>query len=849
MRPYLAVIVDSFRAAMASWVLYIMLLVITAILLVIAPVGYEEELTTSLKRGEVVDALGLIDRLVQAGESDDATPARAVWKRLDAKLQGELRSLPDKLVRASRSPQEIDVALAETDDLIERMTRRIDDVLDDEDFFDETAWKSIELDKEAHEILEKALRSIPSEAWRLAGEKNGSPIRVDRPEEITYDQWKKLRLKPEVRAELLTQAKGRMPHEELERLNRLALDAAFPGLISASPRTSMRFYWAMFDTGQSVPMRRQELSDILSVTLPFIVDKFVLSIGMIIAIIVTAPIVPQMFEPGSLNLLLSKPVSRWLLFLSKFAGGCAFTLLCAVYLFGGVWLLFGLRLGIWHAGILLSIPIYVFVFAIYFTVSAIAGVIWRNSIVSVIVAVLFWGLCWGVGSAYVLLETAVLPQYRIARLTPVGEDPPLYVDARDEIYAWSERDRQWREALGDEVLRRPASQLGLRMAGPVYDEKRGQVSVIRANLGGRQHLITGRRDDNWAPQQVGVAPPLSLLLFGEPNSDLVVLSALGDLHRVSGDPLENLRRIRQAAEKAPGGQTEADGVGSAGADRADTASALASLASRLNVFQSAGPAAPITMRQPFAAAMHPRKPMLATYSGGVVSLYRKGESGEYALHKTGKRLPGNAAVLVALACAGDHLVVARSDGKVLLLGLEDLKVEKEFEPDAEGLALAASASADGRWATIVFQDNQLFLLDCERQSLQRADVEGQGKITAAAFSSRGRLWVASHEQKVTEYILGENLRTDRRISPALDFWQKVHYYLVKPLYTICPKPGEFYKTVQYLLLDSEDEQAVTNAAARAIRATLDPWAPVTSGLAFMAVMLGLACLYIQRQDF
>ena len=67
-------------------------------------------------------------------------------------------------------------------------------------------------------------------------------------------------------------------------------------------------------------------------------------IGVFVAILVTASIIPQMFEPGAIDLLLSRPLSRSLLFLSKFVGGCMFILLNSIYLIAGLWLYVGLRL-------------------------------------------------------------------------------------------------------------------------------------------------------------------------------------------------------------------------------------------------------------------------------------------------------------------------------------------------------------------------------------------------------------------------------------------------------------------------------------------------------------------------
>ena len=96
-------------------------------------------------------------------------------------------------------------------------------------------------------------------------------------------------------------------------------------------------------------------------------------LGVFIAILVTAPTVPQTFEPGAIDLLLSKPVSRSLLFLTKFFGASTFILLNSIYLIGGMWLIAGLRFDIWSGRLLLCIPVFLFLFVIYYSVSALTG--------------------------------------------------------------------------------------------------------------------------------------------------------------------------------------------------------------------------------------------------------------------------------------------------------------------------------------------------------------------------------------------------------------------------------------------------------------------------------------------
>ena len=72
--------------------------------------------------------------------------------------------------------------------------------------------------------------------------------------------------------------------------------------------------------------------------------------------------------------------------------------------------------------------------------------------------------------------------------------------------------------------------------------------------------------------------------------------------------------------------------------------------------------------------------------------------------------------------------------------------------------------------------------------------------------------------------------------------------VVRPLYWLWPKPGEFYKVVTYLSSTGSGE---TNRAVdlRLQPKYQNPFGPLTSGLAFMAVMLLISCVYFSRKDY
>src|SRR4051812_19676866 len=342
MRPYLAIIKDSFREALASRVLWVLLALITVTLLAFAPLTYREEATVGLRERDVEAWPLLVEKLRDASKSLVTTPAKRVWSLLDEegkKAVREFKTLPPQpSLREAREMQRSGRTLFKS---LDKAVRR-------DDFYDAEAWKGAPLSREL-----KELQKTPYE---------------------------------------------KLSRQDRLRANRLLTEAAFPDLINSSISTSLVFRYAVWNLSQPFPIRKQQFIEALFKQLPWLIDKGILSLGLLIAVLVTAPIIPQMLDPGSLHLLLSKPITRPLLYLSRFLGGCAFVLLAAVYLFIGMWLIFGVQWGVWEPQILWCVPVYTFVFATYYSVAALAGAIWRNATVAVILTFLFWAVCFSVGT-------------------------------------------------------------------------------------------------------------------------------------------------------------------------------------------------------------------------------------------------------------------------------------------------------------------------------------------------------------------------------------------------------------------------------------------------------------------
>jgi ABC-type transport system involved in multi-copper enzyme maturation permease subunit len=108
------------------------------------------------------------------------------------------------------------------------------------------------------------------------------------------------------------------------------------------------------------------------------IATFLYTWGMFLAVFASAGLVPSILEPGRIELLLSKPLSRTHILLGRFAGNVLVVALNTTYLVLGVWTILGIKTGIWSPTFLISIATTTFVFAVLLTVVVLIGV-WLES--------------------------------------------------------------------------------------------------------------------------------------------------------------------------------------------------------------------------------------------------------------------------------------------------------------------------------------------------------------------------------------------------------------------------------------------------------------------------------------
>jgi hypothetical protein len=774
MRAYWAVIQDSFREALASRVLWVLLVLITLLLALLAPVGYRQQVTSGLSEGSVRNLPQFIEHVRDQARQDEPSPAKRIVALLDEPLRSDVLAfkMPGKGEMGGALKM-----LRVMDSFCEALNR----ILARRDFYDANAWGKTRL--------------VSDEARELA--------------------------KKQVAA---------MSEAEVGRWNRLVLEAAFPDFIPASPPTSLRFRYLGYDLGEPLPFRQSQFESLLESIVERVTRWLVGTLGVFVAILVTAAIIPQTFDPGSLALLLSKPVRRSLLFLAKFCGGCMFILLNASYLVLGLWLILALRFGLWDARILLCIPVYVFMFAIYYTVSALAGVLWRNAIASVIVSILFWLVCFVVGAGKAGVEQLVLNKTRITELV-VAKDTLLSVNEMGLTNRWDDKQGKWVDAFraeNEEAMQRrvaltiiPHVPSELRPLNLVYDASGDRlITATRSLRSGQMVMSIGPRAKDWAADS-GVGTPLGTMsLLREADGRILAVSTFG-LYRLAGDPNASAPSMKVFGFSLP-------------------------LPAR-DPFAVVGPEPPLGMFSPAAAAINQDTGELAAYSRGTVTLLRAGAADRYE-RRLEKRLKGDSAGAVVLAYGGDTLLVGREDGRLVAYDTATLAPRREFSVEGKNQPRFVTVAPGGRWFAVVFHHGALWIYDRNTNEMFRPRIAGQRDVSCCLFPAPNRILVADRATRLTEYEL-PSWQVSRRHSPPLSVIETGYRYILSPLYTVFPKPGELDKTVQYLLSGKETKSTDHGGDLAAAQQELHPWRPVWSSLAFMAVMLTLGCIYLERQDF
>ena len=133
---------------------------------------------------------------------------------------------------------------------------------------------------------------------------------------------------------------------------------------------------------------------LLLTTLDGLLDFWMLTLALVLAMFSCSTIFPDAMRAGAIDLVLSKPVTRFKVFCAKYCGGLLFVAVQAAVLAGICFLSLLIRLHTAYWGVFWSVGLAVLIFSFVFAFNVLMGVLTRSSMSALLLTMLFWFSLW-----------------------------------------------------------------------------------------------------------------------------------------------------------------------------------------------------------------------------------------------------------------------------------------------------------------------------------------------------------------------------------------------------------------------------------------------------------------------
>jgi hypothetical protein len=818
MRPYLAVIIDSFRSAFASRVLWVALAAIYFFLIALAPIGYKEVFTTTFRWPDFANGTRMKAMLAKGINELDGVAQDADETVVRETPQGRIaRSLPDELQRnLQRVAEGHEVRIR-----LDVFADGLNELYASDDWYDARVWESTPRLRELRE-----LESLPP---------------------------------------------GELTEELRQRRARLRIEAALPGVFESRGSRSIALTYAGIAFPTIFQVEKAQFQLLLNhFALRMIID-WVLGFAMIfLGILVTAAIIPDMLQPGTLHLLLSKPVSRSLLFLAKFLGGCAFVFVCVSQLIIGLWLISGLRLDVWNARLLWCIPVCVFLFAVFYSVSAVAGLRWRSPILAIGLANLFGAGCLVIGLAGSISDSFITERDRISGLAVSG-DAIVAATRGGNLRRYDDATRQWVSLFPDDGSSRD------RIIPPVTLAD-GRIVTARVRGGrlnvfgsGATPLLLLEPSTSRPPQPSIELPAGTAELFALADGALLAANSgelmIAEAKTIRHDEPEEPAEPEDTAQEVATAPASPQAAFSAGPFGAWLPKLIKMMGGPSDGFSSILPER-VSLVAPSSVVLGASGSEVLVYSGGKILRLRRPEAtgGEEAaagwiVDAQTETVTSNEPVW--LGVIGDVIVLLRGGEEPLFFDatLQPLELEGSAISQLANLSILSAVSCHGAGAVaIVTGQGQVWQLQIDAQRQVFASRLGRTREVETLHwdEASERLWIAHHVDRVSAWELAKESEGGPKLGnrhvityrPAVGGWRLVDRYLITPLRFITPQTGEVGETIASIVSGENALQVPFVAAGvEPVIHRYNVWRPVLTCGGFILVMLTVGCVYFSRTDF
>ncbi len=116
----------------------------------------------------------------------------------------------------------------------------------------------------------------------------------------------------------------------------------------------------------------------------------------ILALVSTSSVFPDFMSAGSIEMVLSKPISRVRVFLIKFLGSLLFVFVQVLLFCTGVFICVGVRIDEWIWPIFAAVPLVTIFFSYLYAFNVLMGLVTRSGLAALLFTALFWFLLFAV---------------------------------------------------------------------------------------------------------------------------------------------------------------------------------------------------------------------------------------------------------------------------------------------------------------------------------------------------------------------------------------------------------------------------------------------------------------------
>ena len=784
MKPYWAVIFDSFHAALSSRVLWVAFLAIWLLLAALAPIGYQEVFTTNF----------------QGRDFYNGTQLKAMLAR----------GLVDP---AAKDTPVARIAAAMPEDLRRQLTRVGDG--------DEVRIRLNLLADALNELLDGDQAWYDAQAWR-------GTVRL-----------KELR-------ELDAAEDGELSEVLRRRRGRLRIEAALPGVFEGRSARSIALTYAGMEFPASFAIDKTQFVSLINQwVVPTIINWLLGFILVFLGILVTARIVPDMLQPGSLHLLLSKPVSRTLLFLSKFIGGCAFVFLCVVQLVVGLYLVAGLRLDVWNVRMLWCIPVSVFLFAVFYSVSAVAGLRWRSPILAIGLTCMFGLFCFVIGFIGGLFDGLVTRPQAIQHVVAVG-DGFIGSTRGGGLVRLDRGENRW-----DEIVESDAMSFDRILAPIKLDSLRVATARVRNGRinpfgSGSLDLLVLSETEDWRPEPSLRLPTSTTRLIRVGDGEVAAMNS-------NSLAVTDRSSILDAAGEEAAGE-DSDAKATSGADQDDKANWLAKLTSMMGgATKGFHPLLPprMALAQPRGLVVNEGGDVMIVLSRGRLTRLQRPDQDDGGIWTVvaERQLEGDASRKFVIALSGNVLMVAWPDSAAELLDAADLTTLAEIEMPSSLIPVELIGLGDDKRFALVSSDAR-----CRIATVDKTPAATLGsalhlkEVESIAYAPADSSLLVVHHIDELDVLDADTLEVRESIRPSLARWRLADRYLITPLRTLTPQTGELGETIA-AMVSGKSAVAIQEGGEESQLVRYHMVRPIASCAGFIAFMLTIGCVYFARRDF